>query len=454
MNHHQFTLQAYKGPATRHTCPACGKPKCFKLYINTETNQPLSPTTGKCDREIKCGYHQTPKQYFETTGTTYNPPAQHKPVETKTTAPVSVIDGETLNASLAGYATNCFVVFLNTVFDAPTVNRLIETYKIGSSNHWPGATIFWQVDTRHNIRTGKIMLYNAATGKRVREPQSHIAWVHSTLKQADYNLQQCLFGQHLLRTHTNKPVALVESEKTAIIASAYLPQYVWLATGSLQGLTAERCRILTGKNVTLFPDLQGYNKWKEKAEQLSHICSFTISTLLEGLATLEQKAAGWDIADYLVTRNHKEFLANTAAPGTKQSHTAANVTRKQKLWQPPVESPSPRGLPPRRPCGSEGNGSQPLLHSAGSCKATDPARTDGVGAWDIATLETFFATYTPPAEPIRINSYSVITNPALYIASHLEMVRANRDKRTFKPYYDRLVELREWVGGQGNTPSK
>ena len=35
-------------------------------------------------------------------------------------------------------------------------------------------------------------------------------------------LKQCFFGEHLLREKT-MPVAIVESEKTAIISSVYLP---------------------------------------------------------------------------------------------------------------------------------------------------------------------------------------------------------------------------------------
>lgn len=57
-------LQKYSGKSTRFTCPQCKTKQSFTLYINGETNQPIHPTVGKCNREIKCGYHYTPKQYF------------------------------------------------------------------------------------------------------------------------------------------------------------------------------------------------------------------------------------------------------------------------------------------------------------------------------------------------------------------------------------------------------
>ena len=65
-----------------------------------------------------------------------------------------------------------------------------------------------------------------------------INWVHSVMKYAgqlpeNWELTQCLFGEHLLSAidEKQKTVALVESEKTAIIASCIMPKYIWLATG-------------------------------------------------------------------------------------------------------------------------------------------------------------------------------------------------------------------------------
>lgn len=40
-------------------------------------------------------------------------------------------------------------------------------YRIGTSNHWPNATIFWQIDQQQKVHTGKIMLYDYHTGHRV-----------------------------------------------------------------------------------------------------------------------------------------------------------------------------------------------------------------------------------------------------------------------------------------------
>ena len=146
------------------------------------------------------------------------------------------------------------------------------------------------------------MLYNPTTGKRIKQPYNHITWVHSALKQPNFQLKQCLFGEHLLKGN-NKPVAIVESEKTAIIASVYLPQFIWLAVGSLSNLNEKKCNVLKGRKIVLFPDLNAFDKWNCQAKTLKHITNFKLSNLLETIATNEEKRQGLDLADYLIRFN-------------------------------------------------------------------------------------------------------------------------------------------------------
>ncbi|MCC9168624.1 DUF6371 domain-containing protein [Pontibacter harenae] len=189
--------------------------------------------------------------------------------------------------------------FLTDKLGVETAEKLISLYHIGTSKRWPGATVFWQIDRQGKIRTGKTMLYNARSGKRVKEPKDHIDWAHKYLGKENYNLKQCLFGEHLLRQFPDKPVAVVESEKTATVCMAYLPGYVWLATGSKGNLSRERCLVLKGRYVTLFPDLGGYEKWSEKAKEMAGITSFTVSDILERIAIDEQRKEELDLADFL-----------------------------------------------------------------------------------------------------------------------------------------------------------
>jgi rubredoxin len=300
---HRYILQPYKGMTTRYTCPECGKPKKFARYIDTNTNDQLGDSVGKCERSDSCGYHYTPKQYFAANGIVpdHNTDvANHKTEQTE--APPTYFNKVILEKSQAGYSKNNFISFLKTKFSDDQVQQTIEKYLIGTSKHWPGATIFWQVDDVGNVRAGKVMLYNSETGKRVKEPKDRITWVHKVLNVKDFKMDQCFFGQHLL-VDKSKTVAIVESEKTAIIASIYLPQFIWLSSSNKQGLSVNKCNSLKGFNVVLYPDLNAFEDWKSKAD----LYKFKISDLLERKATDDERNAGLDLADYLIRFDVSEF---------------------------------------------------------------------------------------------------------------------------------------------------
>ena len=312
---YKYTLEPYKGMNSRYTCPECCKAKVFSRYIDIETGEHLAGHVGKCSRESKCSYHYKPKQYFEDNSLSIDKPKQYfKRIQQQPIVkPVSFIPFNTFKSSLTNYENNNFVKYLISLFGFEITNDLISKYYIGSSSNWQGANVFWQVDARGKIRTGKIMLYNPTTGKRIKEPYNHINWVHSVNKQAEFNLQQCLFGEHLIIQDYSKSIAIVESEKTAIIASVYFPQFTWLACGSLTNLTFEKCKVLQGCKVVLFPDLNGFEKWSNKAKELPTLASFSISDLLERKATATEKQQGLDLADYLIRFDYRQFIEQAPA---------------------------------------------------------------------------------------------------------------------------------------------
>jgi hypothetical protein len=308
---YRFILQP---GSQKHICPACGK-KRFVRYLDQHTGELLPPEFGKCDREINCAYWLDPykegysKQLYQQEN--QNPAATRpKARRLPPPRPMSLIPAGIMQASLQKYKENNFVKFLHSIFDESIVQRLVTDYKIGTSKHWPGACVFWQIDLKDQMRSGKIMLYNQDTGKREKHnDHALIQWAHKKLSNPDFNLVQCYFGTHLLKQYSDKPVALVESEKTAIIAAGNYPQFVWLATGGLNMLSPERSSALKYRTVVLFPDLQALEIWKQKAqmikEQFPSIRIF-ISTYLQDIASEDQKTAGLDLADFLITnpQNH------------------------------------------------------------------------------------------------------------------------------------------------------
>ena len=196
-----------------------------------------------------------------------------------------------------------FLNFLGKLFDQETVRRLVEEYSIGVTKS--GDAVFYQIDTKGRCRTGKVMKYDRETGHRIKDPtaKTPITWVHSLLKQQgvlpqEWELTQCLFGEHLLSRYPDKVVCLVESEKTAIICAGVAPECVWLATGG-KGQLNDRVEVLDGRKILAFPDIDGYDTWCEKASERPYL-SITVSDLLVQKAREQDYEDHIDIADILI----------------------------------------------------------------------------------------------------------------------------------------------------------
>lgn len=183
------------------------------------------------------------------------------------------------------------------------LERLQCRYLIGSTRN--GSIIYWQIDFSSNVRTGKIMQYNAATGHRVKEGNA-VDWVHSKLIRSgklsdDFMLQQCLFGEHQLHgDNINNVVAIVESEKSALLGSLVYPDYTWLATCGKCNLTPYRTSALANRTVILFPDVDAYDEWKDKARHLFLPKKVIVSDLLQRCANDEERGRKIDIGDWLI----------------------------------------------------------------------------------------------------------------------------------------------------------
>lgn len=310
---HRFILEPYKGVVSRHTCPECNHNRCFSRYIDTENVITFPEYVGRCDREQKCGYHFTPKEYFEQNPDrkerlqerTHDVPKNHVPPP-----PANYIDEALVKKSMNHYSENKLFQFLSSQFGEAKSLRMMELYRVGTANHWQGSTVFWQTDANGRVRTGKIMLYNPATGRRVKEPHNHITWAHSILHKEGFNLKQCFFGEHLLPTDNTKPVAIVESEKSALIAGSYLPQYLWIASGGKNGcFREENLGVLKGRNVVLFPDLGATNDWSARISTMERMgITVKIFDYLEKNATPEQQKNGFDISDFLLEMKQPQAI--------------------------------------------------------------------------------------------------------------------------------------------------
>lgn len=194
---------------------------------------------------------------------------------------------------------NNFTSWLEELFGKDIVNDLKKKYYIGSSQFWNRSTIFWYYDISCMCRSGKIMLYNT-DGNRLKQPFDHCTWAHKVERLEDFEFNMCFFGEHLIN-NSDAPIAIVESEKTAIISSIYFPELIWIACSGANGLITSKSSSLEGRNVVLYPDLGKYDLWNEKAKHLQSICSSVkVSDFLERNVIDDDRKYGYDIADYLI----------------------------------------------------------------------------------------------------------------------------------------------------------
>ena len=295
---YRFILEPYKGQSTRFRCPKCGKTSVYTRYIDRDTMERLDAKFGKCNREIKCGYHFSQYNDISVLSKYSISVKSEESVKNSIKLKNSYINSDIFEKSLLCYKQNDFVKGLYNRFDFQQASEAVRRYRIGTSKKWGGACVFWQLDDRLNIRSGKIIKYSASNLRRIKK---NITWVHSELKMKDFVLKQCLFGLHLINEREkNATIGIVESEKTAVVCSIVFPELIWMATGGIHNLKEENVNILKGRQVILFPDLGATEKWRDKVSHIS--LPVQISDYLEVLAYDKAKEEGWDLADFVLSR--------------------------------------------------------------------------------------------------------------------------------------------------------
>jgi len=279
-------------------CPVCER-KRFVRYVDNETGDYLSPEYGRCDRENNCGYHEPPREAgLTSTRPRHLKPEQPKPLK-PTTLPIEYVE-----RSEGNYGRNTLIAWMATLpgWSTKMAEEAARRYRVGTTDE--GWAIFWQIDEQDKLRSGKMIRYGE-DGRRQKEGYSY-DWVHSMLKRKgyldDFHLVQCFYGLHLV--DESKLVAIVESEKTAIIASQYLPQFHWIASGQLQGINEYKLQPLAGRRIILFPDCGAFDQWQAYADEFRDIADFTVSGLLEQKG---DKSKGYDLADYLIQFQPGDF---------------------------------------------------------------------------------------------------------------------------------------------------
>jgi hypothetical protein len=338
-----------KNGSKKHHCPECNK-KTFVFYIDTETGDYLPEHYGRCDRESNCSYHLNPyldgyaKAIWEQEqGNCSELPNNWKPQRKKaipqpTPQPV-FFDFETFKKTLnpESYEQNTFIQnLLQNVqfpFDVDEVTKVVQMYRLGTiaKGYRAGAVTFPFIDQKHNVRavqvkqfdeqnhtTGTDFLHSMIEKNHIRKNEPLPKWLEAYIRQ-DKRIS-CLFGEHLLSKYPNNPIALVEAPKTAVYGTLYFgfpetpKDFIWLAVYNQSSFSFDKLKALQGRFIYVFPDLSKEGKtfkfWEDKAKDFQTKMKgtkFVFSDLLEQLAPENDKVEGYDLADYLITMDWRQF---------------------------------------------------------------------------------------------------------------------------------------------------
>ena len=198
-----------------------------------------------------------------------------------------------------GPRSNTLQIALETWIDPVILAGTFYEYGIGTTKD--GRTIFWQYDRQGRCRTGKIMRYKD-DGHRDRDTPGSCFFAHEPLTRQglfpkDWQPVQAVFGEHLLAIHPTKPVAVVESEKSAVILNCFCPGIVWLATGG-KGNTGRVAALLDGRAATFWPDADAVKDWQDTFNHPS----WTVVDYRDELLKIGPKS---DLADLIEAQHHQ-----------------------------------------------------------------------------------------------------------------------------------------------------
>ena len=185
----------------------------------------------------------------------------------------------------------------------PQAIKTLIRYQVLSNGKYTG---FPYITFDKRIISVKYMEYGANL-KRVKktkdgETYSSIFWEHSKrINNETQYFKACWFGEQFALTNEFEYFGVVESEKSAILASIFIPNVCFLACGSKSTIKNLVYKGLNEKKVILYPDQDGVEPWADFVAKNGNP-KWVCSKLPNGWSGKE------DIADILLSNSREKLL--------------------------------------------------------------------------------------------------------------------------------------------------
>lgn len=225
-------------------CPQCRR-HTFKYYIDTVTGAKAGDYLGRCNREVKCGYHRRPTGNRPLTAAEATTSLFDRPADDA----LSTIPREVYERLPPVNTDDNLCHYLSRRYGIGMVQQACRYFGVSHARFAGGSSAFWLIDRMGYIRSAKVMAYDRATGHRVKSTnRMPVSYAHALMRLPDFNYRACYFGEAAAcdRLHADAKLILVESEKTALVVNLELMRcgrsadYVCVATGGASMLRVDR----------------------------------------------------------------------------------------------------------------------------------------------------------------------------------------------------------------------
>jgi hypothetical protein len=262
-----------------------------------------------------------------------------------------------------------FVYFLFMEFGIETARRVVDDYALGAIDH---KTILWNITPDGRVYGGKVIGFD--TNGRIKNP-----WLESMMATHSYEdislmgwyvretgfnndvtsisdflspdlgtgdltyrfvETPSLFGLHLIKTYPDRPIALTETHRAALIGAAIQPELNWMATGcSVRDMDVNILRPLKGKSMVVFPSNHSYYDWRKLAKNVDW-CNIIVSDLTNDVS------GDWicDIGDLLLSDYRGNSCDITSSETTTEQVITVEISPSQRALNDMIERNPSIGL--------------------------------------------------------------------------------------------------------------